>query len=161
MAAANRYRRRMVSFRTELEGMIPTYGDLIAVAHDMPRWGESGEVVAYEHLTGHPVLVLSEPVTFSETGTHSIVLRRRDGSLSGPWRVTQGQSETQVRLEEEIDFIPFTGSSEERTHFSFGVGEHWGALARVLAVQPRGEQVEITAVVENALVHTADFQRSS
>ena len=89
MAAANRYRRRIVSFRTELEGMIPTYGDLIAVAHDMPRWGESGEVVAYDP----PVLTLSEPVTFNETGTHSIVLRRRDGSLSGPWRVSQGQSE--------------------------------------------------------------------
>ena len=157
MAAANRYRRRMVSFRTELEGMIPTYGDLIAISHDMPRWGESGEVVAYEHpVTGHPVLVLSEPVTFSETGTHSIGLRRRDGSLSGPWRVIQGESPTQVRLEEEIDLTLSTGSSEERTHFSFGVGEHWGALARVLAVQPRGEQIEITAVVENALVHTAD-----
>ena len=162
MAAANRYRRRMVSFRTELEGMIPTYGDLIAISHDMPRWGESGEVVAYDP----PILALSEPVTFvsetpvsttlSETGTHSIVLRRRDGSLSGPWQVSQGENETQVYLEEEIDFTPSIGSSEERTHFSFGVGEHWGALARVLAVQPRGDQVEITAVVENAAVHTAD-----
>ena len=157
MAAANRYRRRMVSFRTELEGMIPTYGDLIAISHDMPRWGESGEVVAYDP----PHLVLSEPVTFvpetlSETGTHSIVLRRRDGSLSGPWRVSPGEDATQLRLEEEIDFTPSIGSREERTHFSFGVGEHWGALARVLAVQPRGEQIEITAVVENALVHAAD-----
>ena len=157
MAAANRYRRRMVSFRTELEGMIPTYGDLIAISHDMPQWGESGEVVAYDP----PVLTLSEPVTFSEGRVHSIVLRRKDGSVSGPWRVSQGQSETQVLLEEEIDFTPFTGSSEERTHFSFGVGENWGALARVLSVQPRVEQIEITAVVENTLVHTADCQRNS
>jgi hypothetical protein len=36
MAAANRYRRRLVTFQTELEGLIPTYGDLIAIAHDMP-----------------------------------------------------------------------------------------------------------------------------
>ena len=129
--------------------MIPTYGDLIAVAHDMPRWGESGEVVAYDP----PVLTLSEPVTFVEGKTHSLVLRKRDGSLSGPWQVSQGQSETQVHLKEEIDFTPSTGSSEERTHFSFGIGEHWGALARVLAVQPRGEQIEITAVVENAQEH--------
>jgi hypothetical protein len=55
MAAANRYRRRMVNFRTELEGLIPTYGDLIAIAHDMPRWGESGDVVAYTH----PILTYS------------------------------------------------------------------------------------------------------
>ena len=36
MAAANRYRRKTVTFSTELEGLIPTYGDLIAVSHDMP-----------------------------------------------------------------------------------------------------------------------------
>ena len=34
MAAANRYRRRIMTFRTELEGLIPTYGDLIAITHD-------------------------------------------------------------------------------------------------------------------------------
>lgn len=52
MAVANRYRRRMVSFKTELEGLIPTYGDLIAISHDMPRWGEAGDVVAYDYPIG-------------------------------------------------------------------------------------------------------------
>ena len=70
--------------------------------------------------------------------------------------MSPGEDATQVHLEEEIDFTPSTGSSEERPHFSFGVGEHWGALARVLAIQPRNDQIEITAVIENALVHTAD-----
>lgn len=46
LAAANRYRRRIITFRTELEGLIPTYGDLIAIAHDMPSWGAGGEIVA-------------------------------------------------------------------------------------------------------------------
>ena len=106
-------------------------------------------------------MALSEPVTFVDGKTHSIVLRKRDGSLSGPWQVSPREdatqvSQTQVHLKEEIDFTPSTGSHEERTHFSFGMGEHWGALVRVLAVQPRGEQIEITAVVENTLVHTAD-----
>jgi hypothetical protein len=43
IAAANRYRRRIITFRTELEGLIPTYGDLIAIAHDMPSWGAGGD----------------------------------------------------------------------------------------------------------------------
>ncbi len=152
MAAANRYRRRIVSFRTELEGMIPTYSDLIAISHDMPRWGESGDVIGY----AEPVLTLSEPVEFAEAGTHYVVLRRKDGSLSGPWEVSAGANEYQLQLDDEIDFTPYTGTEEERTHFSFGVGEHWGVLARVLAVRPRGEIIEISAVVENPLVHTAD-----
>ncbi len=152
MAAANRYRRRMVNFRTELEGLIPTYGDLIAIAHDMPRWGESGDVVAY----AHPILTLSEPVTFTDGNSHYIALRKRDGSVSGPWEVIATSNETQVQLIDEIDFTPYTGSKEERTHFSFGIGEDWGVLARVTAIKPRGDLIEIASVVENPIVHTAD-----
>jgi len=32
----------------------------------------------------------------------------------------------------------------------------WSQLARVMAIRPRGEQVEIACVVEHPLVHTAD-----
>lgn len=152
MAAANRYRRRILSFRTELEGMIPTYGDLIAVSHDMPSWGAAGDILAY----AHPILTLSEPVTFTGSGAHYVVLRRKDGSLSGPWKVLAGNGDYQLRLVDAIDFVPYTGTEEERTHFSFGVGEDWGVMARVLAVRPRGEIIEISAAVENPLVHTAD-----
>ena len=54
MAAANRYRRRIVTFRTELEGLIPTYGDLITITHDLPRWGQGGEVLAADGPDAHP-----------------------------------------------------------------------------------------------------------
>lgn len=152
MAAANRYRRRMVSFKTELEGLIPTYGDLIAISHDMPRWGEAGDVVAYDP----PYLDLSESVSFTEGDSHYIVLRKQDGSVSGPWLVTAGTNDQQVELDEELDFTPYTGSEQERTHFAFGIGEQWGVLARVTAVKPRGDLVEIASVVENPLVHDSD-----
>ena len=95
MAAANRYRRRIVTFRTELEGLIPTYGDLFAITHDLPRWGQGGEVTAVDGRT----LTLSEPLEWESGGetaeggaadetpspVHYLALRRRDGSLSGPW----------------------------------------------------------------------------
>ncbi len=155
MAAANRYRRRMVSFRTELEGLIPTYGDLIAVAHDMPRWGQGGEVVAWE--SESRTLELSEPLEWTDDETHYIALRRRDGTVSGPWPVGPGADDRHVVLAEDLDFTPYTGASEERTHFAFGVGEAWSLRARVIAIRPRGEQVEITAVGEDARVHEADL----
>ena len=59
-------------------------------------------------------------------------------------------------LSEDPDLEPYTGAEEERTHFAFGAGETWGLRARVLAVRPRGEQVEITAVGEDTRVHEAD-----
>ncbi len=86
MAGANRYRRRIVTFRTELEGLIPTHGDLVAITHDLPRWGQGGEVTAVDGRT----LILSEPLEWesgdetAEPPVHYLALRRRDGSLSGP-----------------------------------------------------------------------------
>ncbi|WP_426033332.1 host specificity factor TipJ family phage tail protein [Cypionkella sp. TWP1-2-1b2] len=50
-AAANKYRRRMVHFTTEMEGFIPSIGDLIAIQHDMPGWGAHAEVVAWDAAT--------------------------------------------------------------------------------------------------------------
>ena len=166
MAAANRYRRRIVTFRTELEGLIPTYGDLIAITHDLPRWGQGGEVTAVDGRT----LTLSEPLEWetveeanegggangTDPPVHYLALRRRDGGLSGPWPVEPGADARTVLLDEDLDIEPYTGADEERTHFAFGPGEAWGLRARVLAVRPRGEQVEITAVGEDARVHEAD-----
>ena len=155
MAAANRYRRRIVTFRTELEGLIPTYGDLIAITHDLPRWGQGGEVTAVDGRT----LTLSEPLEWDAATAeraYYLALRRRDGSLSGPWPVEPGADDRTVVLSEDLDLEPYTGAEEERTHFAFGPGEAWGLRARVMAVRPRGEQVEITAVGEDARVHEAD-----
>ncbi|WP_026088262.1 host specificity factor TipJ family phage tail protein [Bartonella rattaustraliani] len=125
MTAANRYRRRLVSFQTELEGFIPTYGDLIAIAHDMPSWGQGGEIIAIDD----NVLTLSEPLTWdSLLGDHFISLRKYDGSVSGSWRVEPGEASNQVVLQEELDFEPYTGESQERTHIAFGAGENGARL---------------------------------
>lgn len=153
MAAANRYRRRMVTFRTELEGLIPTYGDLIAVAHDLPRWGQGGEVIGWD--SASLTLTLSEPLEWSE-GTHWIALRKRDGSVAGPFEAAPGATAQDVVLAEDPGFAPYTGTAEERTHFAFGPGEAWSLKARVLAVRPRGEQIEIACVGEHDAVHDAD-----
>ena len=159
IAANNRYRRRMVTFRTELEGMIPTYGDLIAVTHDMPRWGQGGEVIDWRADSSRPpwtgvVLTLSESLVWTEGASHYLALRRRDGSLAGPFQAQPvADAPTLVRLAEPLTVTPYTGGSEERTYFSFGPGQAWAQSARILAIRPRAEQVEITAVAEDARVH--------
>src|SRR3546814_2154680 len=73
------------SLRTELEGLIPTYGDLVAIAHDMPSWGAGGDIVAWDADTH--TATLSEPVQFTDGQPHTphvMALRRRDGGVSGP-----------------------------------------------------------------------------
>lgn len=154
LAAANRYRRRIITLRTELEGLIPTYGDLIAIAHDMPSWGAGGEIVAWDADTY--TARLSEPVAFVDGQEHVMALRRRDGGVSGPHAVTSGSDAQQVVFAALPDIPIETGLSAERTHFAFGMAEQWSLLARVIAVRPRGEQVEITCVAEHPAVHSAD-----
>ena len=149
MALANRYRRRIVSFTTELEGLIPSYGDLIAITHDMPKWGQGGEVIAKNGLT----LTLSEPVSFTEKQTHYIALRQKNGSLSGPYVVMAGALNTEVVLSEEPPMEVLTGTDSERTHFAFGITDKWSVFARITGIRPRSDKVEITAVIEDNRVH--------
>ena len=140
MAAANRYRRRIMTFRTELEGLIPTYGDLIAITHDLPRWGQGGEVVDVDGRALTSERAAGEWEAGDETGAgtgaapaeppvHYLALRRRDGSLSGPWPVEPGGDDRTVVLSDDLDLEPYTGAEEERTHFAFGAGRGMG-LAR-------------------------------
>ena len=155
MAAANRYRRRLAEFETEMEGFIPTVGDLIAIQHDMPQWGISGDIAAWDEET--LTATLSEPVTFADADPHYIALRRRDGSVDGPYLVTAGSHDKQVIFAELPDIQIDTGTRRERTHFAFGKADQLYIEARVLGIKPRGlERVTVSAVIESDFVHTAD-----
>ncbi len=162
MAADNRYRRVLPTIRTEMDGMIPTYGDLILVSHDMPQWGQGGELTGWtaDNIeAGAPyanaVLTLSEPPSWTEGQTHYIALRKRDGSMVGPFEVAAGDAANKVALVDALTITPYVGSEEERTYYSFGPGDEWGKPCLVKSLKPRngGEQVEIGAVVEDSRVH--------
>ncbi len=150
MALANRYRRRIVTFTTELEGLIPSYGDLIAITHDMAQWGQGGEILKQEGLK----LTLSEPVTFKDGQEHYLALRKKDGSLAGPYLVNQGEVSTEIILDTLPDIEISTDTNRERTHFAFGTNDKWSIFARITAIRPRSDKVELTAVIEDSRVHS-------
>jgi sulfur carrier protein ThiS len=151
-AGCNRYRRKIIKFASDMEGFIPSYGDLIAVAHDMPQWGQTAEAVAWD--AGMLTLTVNEPLTWG-SGTHYIGLRKRNGSVDGPIAVTIGANAYKLVLASAPAETPYTGQAEERTHIVFGLGETWRQPARVIAVRPRGlEQVEIECINEDPAVHT-------
>jgi len=153
-AACNRYRRKIITFTTEMEGFIPSFGDLIAMQHDMPAWGQGGEVTAWD--AGTRTLTMSEPPVFT-SGTHYIGLRTRAGGVQGPYVVTAGTDPNTVILDMDPDSAPYTGGDEERTHYAFGPGITWRQPARVLSAKPQNlHLVEIEAVNEDDSVHSAD-----
>lgn len=156
MAAANRYRRRIVSFSTEAEGLIPRFGDLIGISHDMPSWGQSGDVLAWDAAT--KTAILSEPPTWTEGQTHYVRLVKADGSVTGNIAVTAGTTEYSVVLAVDPGFTPETsGQTRERSRYVFGVAGRLYTEALITRIAPKdGLEVEISAVVEDARVHSAD-----
>ncbi|MEW6314123.1 MAG: phage tail protein [Pseudomonadota bacterium] len=155
MAAANRYRRRLVTFSTEMEGFIPSRGDLIAVQHDMPKWGQGGEITAWD--AGTLTATTSEPLDFSAGGNHYLVFRKRDGGVDGPYLVTAGAQANQCQLAAAPAIVPDVGGDRERTHYAFGPSSALYIRARMMSARPRGPHTaEISAVVESDYVHTAD-----
>lgn len=153
-AACNRYRRKLIKFSTEMEGFIPSFGDLVAIQHDMPGWGQSGEVTAWDSVT--KTLTLSETLTWS-TGTHYIAFRKRDGSLDGPYVAISYGGPNQCQLSVTPTTTPYTGQAEERTHYVFGWADTYRQQARVVSARPSGlYRVELTCINEDSNVHTAD-----
>jgi hypothetical protein len=75
-AAANRLQRKMIRFTTEMEGFIPSFGDLIIIQHDMPAWGQCGEIIDVEY---H-----SNATTWSENFSHSSWVKAGSGGGIAP-----------------------------------------------------------------------------
>lgn len=157
-AASNRYRRKEISFDTELEGHIPALGDLIGVQSDIPEWGQSGEVVGVSAQAGGTTIITSsEPFVWTAGATHYAMLRRANGSANGPIVVTQGADEHSfIVYDADVDFSIYSGFDKEKTHISFGRSGQVIQLAKVLTTTPNSGKVTITAINENVLVHSAD-----
>ncbi len=158
MAACNKYRRRFTSHATEMEGFIPSLGDLVTLTHDMPRWGQFAEVTGWD--AGAKLLGVSEPLDFSAGGMHYLAFRARDGSPAGPWIATATADPYAVTLTDwdaYADPTPDFGQDRERSHVAFGPANTQWIRARVLTVRPSSmTTVNIDCVIESDAVHTAD-----
>ena len=143
----NKYRRQFVSFDTELEGYIPSFGDLILVAHELPRWATSGEVLNYDAST--KIMTLSQSVTF-KTGDHYVVLRNNKGEPENEIKATY-VSDTQVQLSTDptVDLT----DDQERVLFAFGDVETIKQRVLVTSIKPRSlNRISISGVVDDERV---------
>lgn len=156
--ASKRYLRENFSFETGMEGFLPSYGDLIAISHDVPRWGQSGYILAVEEESGGWFLLfVSEPLEFSESNDYQVMLRNKRGELVGPVDAVQTDDPKQIRihLTEDIDWL--TGGTTEPMLFLFGVAGQITQYGRVVKIEPQGgERIRITAVNESSTIHSFD-----
>ena len=157
MAHANRYRRAFVTFRTELDGMIPSVGDLIIIAHDLPRWGVSGAITGWDAAT--LIMTLDQEIDLDPDQVNTVRVRSATGAPSLSVLIAPGPSRNQILLAE----VPATssgapmaivlGGRQESTHYAIGRADQTPRQAIVSSIIPRGTTVEIRAAIEDVRVH--------
>lgn len=147
----NKYRRRVVSHGTEMEGLNLKFGDTFVLSHDLPRWGQTAEVKAWN--AGTRTLSLTEPMIFTEGAVHRILVRDRLGNAAGPFVVTavEGDGRKIVVDEGDAGELPqiLTGGDRERTFIQFGPGEAYAKRLKTIWIEPQDERHCMVAAVDD------------
>lgn len=144
--------RQVISWETELDGFAQSIGDLVAISHDVPSWGQSGQVLAVSGAR----LTLSEPPDFSAGGVHKILLRKPDGTTDGPHTATAVVGNLlQVDLATGPGFtVRVDLSVSERTAYAFGPSANYRKDVILTKIEPSGEShVRLTATPYIAALH--------
>ena len=118
--AWRRYQRNalskvVVEFEATEEGALATPGGVISVVKGSRIAPQEGYVVAVNGLT----LTLSQPVAFTPGDDHSIILKKRDGSVQSI-SVIKGNHDREVIMLSAPEEAIYTGNSALKTEFSFG-----------------------------------------
>jgi len=130
-----------VEFTALEEGALAKVGRTVSVVKGSRVAPYDGYVVAVDGLK----LTLSQPVTFTAGLGHSVILKKRDGSVQSAL-VTQGANDRQVILQTALEEPVYTGNSALKTEFSFGSDDlHAGQHIIVSTVEPSDDRtVKIT-----------------
>lgn len=129
------YRQRQYSFKTELDALNSAYFDYVALGVTTPGYGQSAEVVGYSE--GPPVtLQSSEPLDWSEGGVYKVIVRRKDGTASGPYTATRVDDYTFTIP--TLDFVPDLSGAIEYPILQFGHESKWCFPALITDVSPQG-----------------------
>ncbi len=86
LAAQQKYRRRKVTWETDMEGFVCQRGDVVLLSHDLTQWGYSGRVLAISGST----ITLDRIVT-SSNGNY-LMVRRPDGNMTSHTTSTVGDA---------------------------------------------------------------------
>lgn len=158
MLASEQHLRENITLETGLEGYLPTFGDLVAVSHDVPRWAQSGYIVHAEAGEGDAYqLWVSEPLIFEDDAAHQIMLRGSKAEVIGPLNVykTTDSKQITVIIPGTIDFL--LGGETEPMLFLFGTSSFLTKYCRIVRIEPQGqERIRISAVNDESIIHSFD-----
>lgn len=146
-AAYRRYQKNtlnklVVDFTATEEGIFAVPGRPVSVVKGSRMAPFDGYVIAVDGLE----LTLSQPVKFDAGDDHSVILKRRDGSVQSV-AVTPGSSDRKVIMQSAPQEVIYTGNDALKTEFSFGSEQrHNAQMMLANTVVPNDDRtVKITA----------------
>lgn len=149
--AIQKYRRRSYDGSTELDAMNSGYLAYVALADDVPGYGQSSILLGINGET----LTVTEPMAWEAGADHVVGIRNTDGTLNGPYPATRGASDYEIIA----DGLSFTmpGSGIEPPHVLFGTVTRWTYPALITQVRPNGfDSVNFSAVNYDDRVYAND-----
>jgi hypothetical protein len=155
--------REDIKFKSGWEGYIPTFGDMISVSHDVPRWGSGGMIKSATLNTAGTIwtLALSEPVVFSSaTGAvMEILIGLSNGSTYGPVVASPVMGNDKALTVPNTTHFPVLtfADNQELPRFIFGLQNYVGKLCRVLNVIPNNDEtISVECSNYDAIVYSFD-----
>lgn len=151
---ATKFRRWQYSFSTELDALNSRFMSFCALADDVPGYGQSAILMDVQAVTGGYLLESSEPLDWSAGGAHVVAIRRKDGTLSGPYSATRiNDYRLQVAT---LDFAPDTSWSVEPPHLLFGPVNRWSYPTLISSIRSNGSGADVEAMNYDARVYADD-----
>lgn len=143
-------RRKTVKFKTELEGLIPRFGDRIGVAHAMPDWGQSGVIVRQLSATKFQV-----DSYLDWAAENYVILRDDKGEPTAPLSVTMGEHRDLIVFAEAPPITIHTPYNREPTIYTFGRTNEMIKDFIVTRTAPGGElSVQIEGQLYDETIYT-------
>jgi hypothetical protein len=146
------YMRKTITWQTEMDGRLLMVGDMVAIAHDVPSWSQSGEVIGFTDNGATCDYLTSQALDWTAAGTKYALLKKRDGSVSGPHAATEITGGFRIN---DPAFVPDTTLEDgERTSFVFYAGTSQDVI--ITDISPAGDTTAtITAVPYDARIHAS------
>lgn len=149
------YRRKSYSFSTELDALNSRYLDYVALGDNVPGYGQSSYMTSISVYADGFLVGTSEPLDWSTPGNYLAVIRRKDGTASGP-HLAAFYDEYHFILT-SLDFVPDLDWTQEPPFIQFGPESVWCYPALITEISPSGKsKCKVQAVNYDPRVYLDD-----
>lgn len=158
IVANGRWRRQTRTFSTDSEGMLPAFGSLIVLLHDLPRTAQHADVYEYDPAT--KTLQTSQAMKWTDGAQHYVRLSTKTGGLTNFIAVAKGAANDMMVLSQEPGFtvVDMRHATKLPTKMMFGPSNTKESSLRVTGIRHKGENsIELMNLVEDDRVHDADL----